>query len=95
MCKIISGYFKGLFIDNLPSRSGIRNRSADPDPATQPCRSGTRVKITCLDGVESLPDHGHDRARGHVGDEAGKEGLLGEVSVVLLQVLLGGLQKRK
>jgi hypothetical protein len=91
----LAKYFKGSFIDNLTSGSGIRNRTADPDPATHGCGSGTRFKITCLDGVESLPDHGHNRARGHVGDEAGKEGLLGEVGVVLLQVLLGGLQQRK
>jgi hypothetical protein len=57
--------------------------------------NSARVKITCLDGVESLPDHGHNRARGHVGDKAGKEGLLGQVGVVLLQVLLGGLQKKE
>ena len=35
--------------------------------------------------------HGADRAAGHVGDQAAEESLAGEVSVVLLQVLHGGL----
>ena len=35
--------------------------------------------------------HGADRAAGHVGDQTAEESLAGEVSVVLLQVLHGGL----
>lgn len=35
-----------------------------------------------LDSVKSLPDHGDDRARGHVLNEGGEEGLALEVSIV-------------
>ena len=39
-----------------------------------------------LDGIETLPDHGDDGARGHVLDEAREEGLALEVSVVCTYV---------
>ena len=48
-----------------------------------------------LDHVESLPHHGHHGAGGHVLDQAGEEGLGLEVLVVLLQVGLAGLRRRK
>ena len=35
-----------------------------------------------LDSIKTLPDHGSDRARGHVLDETGEESLALEVSVV-------------
>ena len=37
-----------------------------------------------FDGIEALPDHGHDRAARHVRDEIGKELLVLEIAVVLL-----------
>ena len=46
-----------------------------------------------LDGVEALPDHGHDGARGHVLDQSREEGLLAEVGVVRLEVLDRGLHE--
>lgn len=42
------------------------------------------------EGVLALPHHAHDGAGAHVGDEAGEEGLGGQVLVVLLQQRLGG-----
>ena len=47
------------------------------------------VKRTSLDGVEALPDHGDDWARGHVVDEAREELLGGQISVVLFEVFAG------
>ena len=35
-----------------------------------------------LDGIEALPHHGNDGARGHVLDEAREEGLALQVSIV-------------
>lgn len=49
---------------------------------------GTEDGTASLDGVTALPDHGADRARVHVGNEAGEERLVGQVGVVLLEVLL-------
>lgn len=43
-----------------------------------------------LDDLLALPDHGADGARAHVGDKTGEEWLVGEVRVVLLEVLLAG-----
>ena len=51
---------------------------------------GTEDLAASLDGVTALPDHGADGAAAHVGNEPREEGLLGEVGVVLLEVLLGG-----
>jgi hypothetical protein len=51
---------------------------------------GTEDLAAGLDGITALPDHGADGAGAHVGDESREEGLLGEVLVVLLEVLLGG-----
>jgi hypothetical protein len=51
---------------------------------------GTEDLAAGLDGVTALPDHGADGAAAHVGNESREEGLLGEVFVVLLEVLLGG-----
>jgi hypothetical protein len=35
-----------------------------------------------LDGIETLPNHSHDRTRGHVRDEAIEEALALEIGVV-------------
>ena len=43
-----------------------------------------------LDDVGALPHHGDHRTGHHVVDEAGEEGLAGEVAVVLLKVLSVG-----
>merc|ERR1712000_392958 len=43
------------------------------------------------DGVVALPHHADDGARGHVLDEASEEALGGQVGVVLLKELLGGV----
>lgn len=51
---------------------------------------GTEDLAASLDGITALPDHGADGAAAHVGDQAREEGLLGEVGIVLLEVLLGG-----
>lgn len=48
-----------------------------------------------LDDVESLPHHGQHWAGRHVLDESGEERLLRQVSVVVLQVLLGRLEKQE
>ena len=60
------------------------------------CRSDERVltdgrckRVGCtkhgtasLDGIQALNDDGYNRARGHVPDEAGEEGLVFEVSII-------------
>lgn len=49
-------------------------------------------KLTCQESSicnSPFPDHGDNGSRSHVLDEAGEEGLAGEISVVLLEVLLG------
>jgi len=51
---------------------------------------GAKDDTAGLDGVTTLPDHGADWARGHVGDETGEERLGAQILVVLLEVLLGG-----
>ncbi|GMS99065.1 hypothetical protein PENTCL1PPCAC_21240, partial [Pristionchus entomophagus] len=51
---------------------------------------GSEHSTSLLDDVKSLPDHGDDGSRLHVGDERGEEGLLLEVDVVLLKMSLGG-----
>ena len=43
-----------------------------------------------LDGVTAFPDHGADGAAAHVGNQSREEGLVGEIGIVLLEVLLGG-----
>ena len=62
--------------------------------------NGTRVGLTRHGGTQHLaargdgalafPDHGHNRARGHVGDQTGEKLLAGKVSVMLFHVLLTG-----
>lgn len=49
---------------------------------------GTEDGTASLDGITAFPDHSADRARVHVTDEAGEERLVGQVGVVLLEVLL-------
>lgn len=49
---------------------------------------GTEEGTTGLDGITSFPDHGADWARVHVVDKTSKEWLVGEISIVLLEVLL-------
>ena len=51
---------------------------------------GAQDLATDLARITALPDHGADGARGQVGDQSLEEGLLGQVRVVLLQVLLAG-----
>jgi len=51
---------------------------------------GTENGAAGLDDFTAFPDHGADRARGHIGNETREEGLGGEVFVVLLEMLLGG-----
>jgi hypothetical protein len=51
---------------------------------------GTEDLASSLDGITALPDHGADGAAAHVGNQSREEGLLGEVLVMLLEVLLGG-----
>lgn len=48
----------------------------------------TEDGTTGLDDITTLPDHGDHGARVHVLDQSREEGLLLEVSVVLLEVLL-------
>lgn len=43
---------------------------------------GTEHGTAGLDSVETFPDHADNRARGHVLDEAGEEGLASEVGIV-------------
>lgn len=43
---------------------------------------GTQHDTTCLDGIKALPDHRNDGSRSHVLDQARKEGLVLEISVV-------------
>lgn len=50
----------------------------------------TEDLATSLDGILTGKAEAHDGAAGHEGNETGEEGLSGEVSVVLLEVLLGG-----
>ena len=53
---------------------------------------GFKDRLRCaLQFARMLLYHGADRAAGHVGDQTAEESLAGEVSVVLLQVLHGGL----
>lgn len=51
---------------------------------------GAQQLATDGEGVLALPHHAHDGAGRHVGDQAGEEGLGGQVLVVLLQQSLGG-----
>lgn len=48
-----------------------------------------------LDGIEALPDHGDDGPAAHVGDETGEERLVGQILVVLVQQVLGRIQRFK
>lgn len=50
----------------------------------------TEDLTTSLDGILTSEAEAHDGAAGHEGDETGEEGLTSEVSVVLLEVFLGG-----
>lgn len=49
---------------------------------------GSKNLTTSLDNVQTLPDHGDDRSRGHVLDKTREEGTGREVSIVLLQEIL-------
>lgn len=51
---------------------------------------GTEDGAASLDGITALPDHGADGARVHVLNQTLEERLLGEVRVVVLEVLLAG-----
>jgi len=42
----------------------------------------TEHDTASLDGIETFPDHGDDRARGHVLDEAREEGFALEILIV-------------
>jgi len=52
---------------------------------------GAEHLATGLDHIQTLPHHGHHGAGVHVVDESGEEGAGGQIGVVLLQQLLGGL----
>jgi hypothetical protein len=43
---------------------------------------GAKHSAAGLDGIETLPDHAHDGARGHVLDQSGEELLSFEILVV-------------
>ena len=51
---------------------------------------GAEHLATGLDHIQTLPHHGHHGAGVHVVHESGEEGAGGQISVVLLQQLLGG-----
>merc|ERR1719318_1928795 len=73
----------GAMADVAPDMDG----EVSPDGARK--RSSgvglTKHNTTSLHCVQTLPNHGADRAAGHVGDQTAEESLAGEVSVVLLQ----------
>lgn len=52
---------------------------------------GTEHLAAGLDHIQTLPNHGDDWAGVHVVDQSGEEGAAGQISIVLLQQLLGGL----
>ena len=54
---------------------------------------GAEHRTTSLDNLLTFPDHANDGTRGHVPDETGEEGLAGEVSIVLAQNLVIGLNE--
>lgn len=54
---------------------------------------GTEHLAALLDSVETLPDHAHNRAGGHVGQKSREERLVGQVLVVLLEELGGGIHQ--
>merc|ERR1740122_527434 len=88
-----------LVVGRLNSVGAVTDVAPDMDGEVSPDGSGkggswvclTKHNTTSLHCVQTLPNHGADRAAGHVGDKAAEESLAGEVSVVLLQVLHGGL----
>merc|ERR1719504_57012 len=88
-----------LVVGRLNSVGAVADVAPDMDGEVSPdgSREGgsgvclTKHNTTSLHCVQTLPNHGADRAAGHVGDKAAEESLAGEVSVVLLQVLHGGL----
>merc|ERR1719184_371798 len=88
-----------LVVGGLNSIGAMADVAPDMDGEVSPDGSGegssrvgfTKHNTTSLHCVQTLPNHGADRAAGHVGDKATEESLAGKVSVVLLQVLHGGL----
>merc|ERR1719180_394291 len=88
-----------LVVGRLNSVGAVADVAPDMDGEVSPDGSGeggsrvclTKHNTTSLHCVQTLPNHGADRAAGHVGDKAAEESLAGEVGVVLLQVLHGGL----
>merc|ERR1719180_700916 len=88
-----------LMVGRLNGVGAVADVAPDVDGEVSPDGPGegsSRVRLTkhnttSLHCVQTLPNHGADRAAGHVGDEAAEESLAGEVGVVLLQVLHGGL----
>ncbi|GAU95966.1 hypothetical protein RvY_07481 [Ramazzottius varieornatus] len=47
--------------------------------------SGTQQLTSCGDSLQTFPDHGHNRSRVHVLDQASIERLTGQILVVFLQ----------
>merc|ERR1719184_722365 len=88
-----------LVVGRLNSVRAMADVAPDMDGEVSPdgSREGsgrvgfTKHNTTSLHCVQTLPNHGADRAAGHVGDKPTEESLAGEVSVVLLQVLHRGL----
>merc|ERR1719376_90808 len=88
-----------LVVGRLNCVGAVTDVAPDMDGEVSPDGSGeggSRVRLTkhnttSLHCVQTLPNHGADRAAGHVGDKSAEESLAGEVGVVLLQVLHGGL----
>merc|ERR1719234_1280433 len=86
-------------VGRLNSVGAVADVAPDMDGKVSPDGSrkgGSGVRLTkhntaSLHCVQTLPNHGADRAAGHVGDKSAEESLAGEVGVVLLQVLHGGL----
>merc|ERR1719186_875285 len=86
-------------VGRLNSIGTMADVAPDMDGKVSPDGSGkgsgrvrlTKHNTTSLHCVQTLPNHGADRAAGHVGDKATEESLAGKVSVVLLQVLHRGL----
>jgi len=54
---------------------------------------GSQHHSSSLDSIETLPNHGEDWTTSHVFDQTTKERLGGEVSIVVLEVVLRGLHE--
>merc|ERR1719234_3042798 len=79
-----------LMVGRLNCVGAVADVAPDVDGEVSPDGPGkgsSRVRLakhntTSLHCVQTLPNHGADRAAGHVGDKSAEESLAGEVSVV-------------